>query len=48
MPKRIYMLHCLLLKELVITVFGDDLYRVILGYGPVETMFKGFPDDQTS
>jgi hypothetical protein len=41
------MLHCLLLKELAIPVFGDDLHHVILGCRPVETMPKGFPDDGT-
>jgi hypothetical protein len=41
------MLRCLLLKELAIPTFGEDLYHVILGYRPVETMSKGFPDDRT-
>jgi hypothetical protein len=39
------MLHSLLLEKLEIPTFGDDLYRVILGCGSVETMSEGFPDD---
>jgi hypothetical protein len=39
------MLHSLLLEELAIPTFGDDLHRVILGCSPVETMFEGFSDD---
>jgi hypothetical protein len=41
------MLHCLFLKELAISTFGDDFHRVVLGCKPVETMSEGFPDDRT-
>jgi hypothetical protein len=40
------MLHCLLLKELVVLAFGDDLHRVILSCRPVETMSEGFAYDR--
>jgi hypothetical protein len=36
------MLHCLLLKELAILAFGDNLYRVILSGRPVENVAEGF------
>jgi hypothetical protein len=39
------MLSSLLLKELAISTFVDDLHRVILGYGPVESVSEGFIDD---
>jgi hypothetical protein len=42
MSKRICMLHCLLLEELTILAFGDDLHRVILSCRPVETVYEGF------
>jgi hypothetical protein len=38
-------LRSLLLKKLAIPTFGDDLYRVILGCKPVETMSEDFHDD---
>jgi hypothetical protein len=38
--------HSLLLEKLTIPAFGDDLHRVILACGPVETMSEGFPDDR--
>jgi hypothetical protein len=40
------MLHCLLLEELTILAFGDDLHRIILSCRPVETMSKGFAYDR--
>jgi hypothetical protein len=40
------MLRCLLLEELVVLAFGDDLHRVILGCRPVETMPEGFDFDR--
>jgi hypothetical protein len=39
------MLHYLLLKELAIPAFGDDLCHIILGCRPLETMSEGFSDD---
>jgi hypothetical protein len=41
----ICMIRCLLLKELAISAFGDDLYHIILGRRLVETMSKCFLDD---
>jgi hypothetical protein len=41
------MLCNLLLKKLVIPALGDDLHRIILGCGLVETMSEAFPDDRT-
>jgi hypothetical protein len=41
------MLRGLLMKELTILVFGDDLYCIILDCGSVEFVSKGFPDDRT-
>jgi hypothetical protein len=32
------MLHGLLLEELTVPAFGDDLHRIILSYGQVEYM----------
>jgi hypothetical protein len=46
-PKKIFMLHCLLLEEQAIPTFGDNLHHVILGCRPVETMSEGFLDDRT-
>jgi hypothetical protein len=40
------MLCCLLLKELVVLVLGDDLHRVILSCRLIETMPKGFTNDR--
>jgi hypothetical protein len=40
------MLHCLLLKELAVLVFGDDLHRVILSYKLVEFMPEEFAYDR--
>jgi hypothetical protein len=42
------MLRGLLMEELVISAFGDDLHLIILGCRPVETMSEGFSDDRTS
>jgi hypothetical protein len=42
------MLRYLLLEELAVLALGDDLYRVILSYRPVETMLEGFADDRAS
>jgi hypothetical protein len=44
----IYMLHCLLLKELTILAFGDDFHRVVLSCRSVETMPEGFAYDRVS
>jgi hypothetical protein len=41
------MLHSLLLEKLTIPAHGDNLHRVILDCGQIETMSKGFPDDGT-
>jgi hypothetical protein len=39
------MLHSLLLKELTIPTFGDDLQRVILSCGPVKSLSECLVDD---
>jgi hypothetical protein len=44
----IYMCCCLLLKELAVPVFGDDLYHVILGCRAVETIPEGFFYDRVT
>jgi hypothetical protein len=44
-PKRIVMIHCLLLKELTILALGDGLHRIVLSRVPVESMSKCFADD---
>jgi hypothetical protein len=41
------MLHSLLMKILTIPAFGDNLHRIMLNRGPVETMSEGFPNDGT-
>jgi hypothetical protein len=48
MSKSICMLRCLLLEELAVHAFGDDLHRVILCCRPVETVSEGFAYDRTS
>jgi hypothetical protein len=40
------MLHYLLLEELKVLAFGDDLHHVILSYRPVEIMPGGFAYDR--
>jgi hypothetical protein len=45
-PKRICMLHYLLLKELIFLAYGDDLHRVIPSCRLVETMAEGFAYDR--
>jgi hypothetical protein len=40
------MLRCLLLEELAVLAFGDDLQRVILSCRPVEIMREGFAYDR--
>jgi hypothetical protein len=40
------MLHCLLVKELAVPAFGDDLHRVIIGCRPVEIVSEGFAYDR--
>ncbi len=40
------MLYYLLLEELAVLAFGDDLHRVILSCRPVETMPEGFAYDR--
>jgi hypothetical protein len=40
------MLHCLLLEELTILAFGDDLHRVILSCRPIEIVHEGFAYDR--
>jgi hypothetical protein len=42
------MLRYLLLKELTVLAFGDDLHHVILSCRPVETVTKGFAYDRAS
>jgi hypothetical protein len=39
------MLRGLLLEKLTVPTFGDDLHRVILSCGPVESMFECFAYD---
>jgi hypothetical protein len=46
MPKRICMLCCLLIDELVVLPFGDDLQHIILGCRSVETVPEGFAYDR--
>jgi hypothetical protein len=41
------MLCNLLLEELTITAFGDDVHLIILSDGPVESMSECFTDDRT-
>jgi hypothetical protein len=41
------MLHGLLLKELIVPTFGDDLHHIILSCGPIESMSECFADDRT-
>jgi hypothetical protein len=40
------MLHCLLLEELTVLAFDDELHRVILTCGLVKTMPEGFTNDR--
>jgi hypothetical protein len=40
------MFRCLLLKELTVLAFCDDLYRVILSCRLVETVHEGFAYDR--
>jgi hypothetical protein len=40
--KRVSMLHSLLLKEPAVPALGDDLHRVIISCGAVETMSECF------
>jgi hypothetical protein len=40
------MLHYLLLGELIVLAFGDDLHRVILGCMPIESVLEGFAYDR--
>jgi hypothetical protein len=40
------MLRCLLLEELAVPAFGDDLHRIILGYKPVEIVHEGLAYDR--
>jgi hypothetical protein len=42
------MLRYLLLKELTVLAFGDDLHCVILNCRPVESVPEGFAYDKTS
>jgi hypothetical protein len=42
------MLRCLLLEELTILTFGDDLHHVILSCRPVETVPEGLANDRAS
>jgi hypothetical protein len=42
------MLLCLLLKELALPAFGDDLHHVILDCKPVEIVSEGFAYDRMS
>jgi hypothetical protein len=45
-PKMIFMLCCLLLEELTVLAFGDDLHHVILSCKPVETVSESFDYDR--
>jgi hypothetical protein len=47
-PKRICMLRCLLLEELAVLAFGDDVHHVILGCRPVEIMPEGLANDRVT
>jgi hypothetical protein len=40
------MLHHLLLKEVIVPTLGDDLHRIILSCGPVESMHECFTFDR--
>jgi hypothetical protein len=40
------MICCLLLKELTILAFGDDLHHVILSCRTVEIVLEGFTYDR--
>jgi hypothetical protein len=40
------MLRCLLLKELAVPAFGDNLHHAILGCRLVETVYEGFAYDR--
>jgi hypothetical protein len=40
------MLRCLLLEELAVLAFGDDLHHVILSCRPVEIVPEGFAYDR--
>jgi hypothetical protein len=40
------MLRCLLLEELTVLAFGDNLYRVILSCRPVKTVRESFAYDR--
>jgi hypothetical protein len=42
------MLRCLLLEELAILAFGDDLHHVILSCRPIEIIQEGFAYDRAS
>jgi hypothetical protein len=42
------MLRCLLLEELAVLAFDDDLHHVILSYRPVEIVLEGFAYDRAS
>jgi hypothetical protein len=42
------MLSCLLLQELAVLPFDDDLHHVILGCRPVETVHEGFAYNRVS
>jgi hypothetical protein len=48
MPKRICMLYYLLMKELTILAFSDNLHRVILSSRPLEIMPEGFAYNRAS
>jgi hypothetical protein len=42
------MLRCLLLDELAVLAFGDNLHRVILSCRPIEFVPEGFAYDRAS
>jgi hypothetical protein len=42
------MLRCLLLEELAVLAFGDDVHHVILGCRPVEIMPEGLANDRVT
>jgi hypothetical protein len=45
-PKKVDMLHCLLLEELAISALLYDFHSIILCRGPIKSMPERFPDDR--
>jgi hypothetical protein len=42
------MVRCLLLEELAVLTFGDNLHHIIFSCRPVETIPEGFAYDRAS